>query len=148
MKHLTLFISLICSALLTAQVSTRPTIIPIGYTGEITVIFNPHQGNQGMEAATACYAHTGITYNGQSWQKVNTKWRDGLDKYKMTKNAEGNWELKITPNMFAYYGVPETTPITQLCFVFNDGPNGTLEGKAAGNQDIFIDLGERLLLLT
>ena len=142
MKHLTLFVSLICSALLTAQVSTRPTIIPIGYTGEITVIFNPHQGNQGMEAATACYAHTGITYNGQSWQKVNTKWRDGLDKYKMTKNAEGNWELKITPNMFAYYGVPETTPITQLCFVFNDGPNGTLEGKAAGNQDIFIDLGE------
>ena len=30
--------------------------------------------------------------------------------------------------------------VTQLCFVFNDGPGGDKEGKADGNADIFVDL--------
>ena len=30
--------------------------------------------------------------------------------------------------------------VTQLCFVFNDGPSGDKEGKANGNADIFVDL--------
>ena len=60
----------------------------------------------------------------------------------MTKNAAGNWELKITPSIFAYYGVSDTTQVTQLCFVFNDGKSGTKEGKAEGDKDIFVDLVE------
>lgn len=128
-------------AMMQAQVTTEPAIVPLGYTGEITIVFNPNEGTGGMVGATKCYAHTGITYNGQSWQQTGT-WRDGKDKYKMTKNADGNWVLKITPNMFEYYGVPAGTPITQICLVFNDGPGGSKEGKAAGGRDIFIDLGE------
>ncbi len=128
-------------AMTQAQVTTNPAIVPLGYTGEITITFDPTKGTGGMVGATQCYAHTGITYNGQSWQKTGT-WRDGKDKYKMTKNADGNWVLKITPNMFEYYGVPTNTPITQICLVFNDGPGGSKEGKAAGGRDIFIDLGE------
>ena len=78
----------------------------------------------------------------------------------MTQNADGNWELKITPNITEYYETiqiktsrvpgPDGKPIivkdtivpevTQLCFVFNDGPKGELEGKADGNADIFVDL--------
>jgi hypothetical protein len=125
MRKITLLSFLLLTSMLFAQVTTIPGIVPKGYKGEVTIVFNPKQGNKGMVNATKCYAHTGITYNGKSWQNTSS-WRDGKDKYKMTKNADGNWELKITPNIYAYYGVSETTEVTQLCFVFNDGPNGNL----------------------
>ena len=131
-----------CVALCTrAQVTTTPTIVPRGYKGEVIITFDATKGTGGMVGATQCYAHTGITYNGQSWQNCGT-WRDGKEKYKLTKKADNLWELKISPSMFAYYGVPETTDITQICLVFNDGPGGSKEGKATGGRDIFIDLGE------
>lgn len=142
MKKLFVSLALLFAALvLKAQVTTIPAFVQQGYTGEITIVFNPNEGNKGMATATSCYAHTGITYDGKTWQKTGT-WRDGASKYKMTKNEQGNWELKITPNMYVYYGVPETTNITQLSFVFNDGPNGSLEGKTAEGGDIFVDLVE------
>ncbi|MBQ5387569.1 MAG: T9SS type A sorting domain-containing protein [Paludibacteraceae bacterium] len=162
MKKLFLFFFVVCTTVVYAQVTTVPSIIHRGYTGEVTVVFNPNEGNGGMANATQCYAHTGVTYDGTSWQHANAKWRDGLDKYKMTKNADGNWELKITPNICEWYGAikitssvlpgPDGKPtivrdttyadVTQLCFVFNDGPGGELEGKAAGGADIFVDLVE------
>ena len=33
--------------------------------------------------------------------------------------------------------------VTQLCFVFNDGPGGSLEGKTVDNGDIFVNLAEK-----
>lgn len=139
MKKLTLFLILFITLSVSGQVKTTPSIIQKGYDGEVTIIFNPNEGNKGMVEATQCYAHTGVTYHGTSWQNTSG-WRDGLDKYKMTKNADGNWELKITPNIHEYYGVESSIEITQLCFVFNDGPNGSLEGKGDGNSDIFVNL--------
>lgn len=144
-KSLFLFALALLPLLCSAQVTTIPAIIQKGYSGEITVIFNPNQGNGGMKGATQCYAHTGITYNGQAWQKAGT-WRDGKEKYKMTKNGDGNWELKITPDIYTYYGVANTTNITQMCFVFNDGPSGSKEGKTAANGDIFVNLAEAGLM--
>lgn len=138
---LSTFALLLLSTIVVAQVSTHPAIIQQGYDGEVTIIFNPNEGNKGMVGATACYAHTGITYNGKQWQNAPT-WRGGEAKYKMTKNAAGNWELKITPSILAYYGVSDTTQVTQLCFVFNDGPNGNKAGKTASGGDIFVDLVE------
>ena len=152
---------LVFATMAMAQVTTIPSIIQKGYDGEVTIIFNPNEGNGGMVGATQCYAHTGVTYDGTSWQKAPT-WRGGEEKYKMTQNADGNWELKITPNINEYYGAmtittsrqpgPDGKPVivkdtvmhdvTQLCFVFNDGPGGEKEGKAAGNTDIFVDLVE------
>ena len=162
MKKLFLFFFVACTTVVYAQVTTVPSIIHRGYTGEVTVVFNPNEGNGGMANATQCYAHTGVTYDGTSWKHANAQWRDGLDKYKMTKNEDGNWELKITPNICEWYGAikitnsvlpgPDGKPtivrdttyadVTQLCFVFNDGPGGELEGKAAGGTDIFVDLVE------
>ena len=129
-----------------ATVTTVPTFIQKSYNGEVTIIFNPNEGNKGMQSAKQCYAHTGVTYNGKSWQNCGT-WRDGLDKYKMTKNADGNWELHITPDIHTYYGVSDDIEITQLCFVFNDGPDGSLEGKTADGGDYFVDLYDSGLAL-
>lgn len=139
MKKL-LFSALLCmyfGATLLAQVTTIPEIIQKGYTGPVTIVFNPNQGNKGMVGATACYAHTG--YN--SWLGAPT-WRSGLDKHKMTKNADGNWELNMPDGLYAYYGITTQTDVTRLCFVFNDGKGGSKEGKTAAGADIFVYLGE------
>ena len=73
-KVILLFLSVLTLTAV-AQVTTVPSIIQKGYTGEVTIIFNPNEGNGGMAKATQCYAHTGVTYNGNSWQKANAKWR-------------------------------------------------------------------------
>ena len=142
MKKITLLFLSIFALVATAQVTTIPSIIQKGYTGEVTIIFNPNEGNAGMADAAQCYAHTGVTYHGTSWQNASG-WRGGEDKYKMTKNTDGNWELKITPSIHEYYGVDASIDIYQLCFVFNDGPGGSLEGKTAENADIFVNLAEK-----
>ena len=144
MKKLFSLVALLCAwCYVVAQVTTIPAILQKGYTGEVTVIFNPNEGNKGMQGATQCYAHTG--YN--NWQGAPA-WRSGLEKHKMTKNTDGNWVLKLTPNMYEYYGVTTSTDITRLCFVFNDGPNGEKEGKDASGQDIFVNLAEAGLAIT
>lgn len=138
MKRISLIV-LLCAwcYIVVAQVTTIPAILQKGYTGEVTIIFNPNEGNKGMQGATQCFAHTG--YN--NW-KGAPEWRSGLAKHEMTKNADGNWELKLSPNMYEYYGTTTSTDITRLCFVFNDGPNGGKEGKDASGQDIFVNLAE------
>lgn len=122
-----------------AQVTTIPAILQKGYTGEVQIIFNPNEGNKGMVGASQCYAHTGITIGTELWQHASS-WRDGKAKYKMTKNTDGNWVLRMPNGLYAYYGVPTSTNVTQLDFVFNDGPNGTKEGKTSTGGDIFVDL--------
>ena len=144
MKKLFSLVALLCAwCYVVAQVTTIPAILQKGYTGEVTVIFNPNEGNKGMQGATQCYAHTG--YN--NWQGAPA-WRSGLEKHKMTKNTDGNWVLKLTPNMYEYYGATTSTDITRLCFVFNDGPSGEKEGKDASGQDIFVNLAEAGLAVT
>ena len=159
MRKITLLFLSVFALTATAQVTTIPSIIQKDYDGEVTIIFNPNEGNGGMVGATQCYAHTGATFNGTQWQNAPT-WRGGEEKYKMTQNADGNWELKITPNITEFYGArkittsrqpgPDGKPVivkdtvlyevSQLCFVFNDGPGGDKEGKADGNADIFVEL--------
>lgn len=127
-----------------AQVTTQPAFIPKGYKGEIIVSFNPKEGNGDMATATQCYAHTGLitseSKNDSDWKYANEKWRGGEEKYKMTKDGDV-WKLTI-PNMYTYYGCPETEEILQLVFVFNDGPDGELEGKTADWKDIFVPLSD------
>ncbi len=133
---------------LVAQVTTTPAFIEKGYKGEIIITFNPNEGNKGMVGATACYAHTGLitskSANGGDWKYATKTWRGGEDKYKMAKVGD-NWQLTI-PNIYTYYGCPESEEILQIAFVFNDGPNGSKEGKTAESTDIFIDLVSKGLL--
>ena len=138
-----LSVLLLC-ALINAQVTTTPAFITKGYKGEIIVTFDPAGGNGGMVGATACYAHTGLITSESTapgdWKYATPEWRDGSDKYKMTKNGDV-WTLTI-PNIYEYYGCPETEEILKLAFVFNDGPGGSKEGKTAEGSDIFVELVE------
>ncbi len=129
---------------LSAQVTTTPAFVQKGYKGEIIVTFNPAEGNKGMVGATQCYAHTGLITSKSShegdWKYATPTWRGGEEKYKMTK-VGNNWQLTI-PNIYTYYGCPESEEILQMAFVFNDGKGGSKEGKTAEGTDIFIDLAE------
>jgi len=141
MKRLSV-LALLCvwCYVLIAQVKTTPAIIEKGYTGKITITFDPKAGNGGMATATKCYAHTGYCTATQNWQGVIGKdWRSP-NAPQLTKVGD-KWELEID-NLYTFYSVPSGTEVTALAFVFHDGPGGSLEGKTAGNQDIFVVLGE------
>ena len=126
-----------------AQVTTTPTIIEKGYTGEVIITFDPTGGNGGMSGATKCYAHTGLitadSKDNGDWKNVIGSWR-GATQPQLT-SVGNKWQLTI-PNIYTFYGVPETTDITALAFVFHDGPGGSKEGKTTAGGDILLFLGE------
>lgn len=143
MRKLFIFLVGLCTLSMSAQVSTVPTIIQPGYTGEIVITFDATRGSGGMVGATKCYAHTGLitaaSTSDKDWKNVIGSWRTTAQP-ELTSLGDNKWELVI-PNMYEFYGVPETTNIKKLAFVFHDGPGGTKEGKAMSG-DIFITLGE------
>lgn len=135
--------AILLAVIVTAQVTPAPNPIPVGYTGKVVITYDPAGGNGGMIGATKCYAHTGLITSASSsdsdWKNVIGSWR-GSSQPQLTATGDGKWQLEID-NIFTFYGVPETTNIKKLAFVFHDGPGGSKEGKAASG-DIFIVLGE------
>ena len=125
-------------------ISTVPEVIPMGYDGEVTIIFNPNEGNKGMQLATACYAHTGLitsaSHGDSDWKYVVEEWRYNTSKTQLTKDGN-NWKLVIS-NIYDFYRCPADTEIKKLAFVFHDGPSGYREGKTAEGTDIFVVLEE------
>lgn len=144
MRKLWLCLLGLCALVASAQVTPTPDPIPKGYTGAVTIVFDATKGNGGMIGATKCYAHTGLitaaSTSDTDWKNVIGSWR-GTTQPQLTSLGNNKWQLDI-PNIFTFYGVPETTDIKKLAFVFHDGPNGKNEGKAASG-DIFVVLGEK-----
>ena len=144
MRKFTLLFSLVFTTMVFAQVTTVPGIIQKGYDGEITIIYNPNEGNKGMVGASKCFAHTGLITSASSndgdWKNVIDGWRGSSTKGQLTKDGD-KWKLVI-PNMYEFYGVNKSTEIKKLAFVFHDGPGGSKEGKTAENTDIFVELAE------
>ena len=143
MRRLFLFLVSLCALYVAAQVTPTPNPVPKGYTDQVTIVFDATKGNGGMKGATKCYAHTGLITSASSsdsdWKNVIGSWR-GSTQPQLTSLGDDKWQLVI-PNIFEFYGVPETTTIKKLAFVFHDGPGGSKEGKAS-TGDIFIVLGE------
>ena len=130
--------------LATAQVTTTPAIIEKGYTGQVTITFDPTAGNGGMVGAKKCFAHTGLitteSKNSGDWKYVaSSGWRSD-DTPELTQVGD-KWQL-IIPNIYTFYKCPETTDIVALAFVFHDGKGGSKEGKNSRGGDILIYIGE------
>ena len=144
MRKIILSLLLLCAVGLAAQVTPDPNPIPTGYTGAVTIVFDATKGNGGMIGATKCYAHTGLitaaSTSDSDWKNVIGTWR-GTTQPQLTSLGNNKWQLDI-PNIFTFYGVPETTDIKKLAFVFHDGPGGNKEGKSTSG-DIFVVLGEK-----
>ncbi len=145
MRKLVLSIWVLCVACVYAQVTPTPNPIPVGYTGEVTITYDATKGNGALASATAIYAHTGLitaaSTNTGDWKNVKGTW-GSTSQPALTKNAEGKWELVI-PNIYTFYGVPESTDIKALAFVFHNGKgNSSVAGKTSANTDILVYLGE------
>ena len=144
MRKYTLFLCLLFAMMVHAQVTTVPQIIKHGYDGEVTIIFNPNEGNKGMVGATQCYVHTGLitsaSVDDHDWKNVVEDWRQNTTKTKLTKDGN-NWKFVIS-NIYDFYGCSRSTEIEKLAFVFHDGPNGNKEGKTAAGADIFVELSD------
>lgn len=144
MRKLWLCLLGLCALVASAQVTPTPNPIPTGYTGAVTIVFDATKGNGGMIGATKCYAHTGLitaaSTSDTDWKNVIGSWR-GTTQPQLTSLGNNKWQLDI-PNIFTFYGVPETTDIKKLAFVFHDGPGGNKEGKSTSG-DIFVVLGEK-----
>ena len=140
MKRLSL-IALLCvwCYVLVAQVTMIPAILQQGYTGEVKIIFNPNEGNQGMVGASECYLYSCADI-GKGWEYELEKWPSKSDKTKMTK-VGSNWEIVI-PNLYTFYGIPSDKTIQKLLVLFTDGTNGGQTGRGVGGADIEINLVE------
>ena len=90
-----------CVLAVSAQVTTSPNPIPLGYTGKIIITFDPKGGNGGMATATKCYAHTGYCTATQNWLNVvGGTWRSS-NAPQLTATEDGKWELEID-NMYDF----------------------------------------------
>ena len=120
---------------------------------EIELTFDASQGTAGLVGGSSVYMHSGVVIDkpdGTSWEYVIGNWGkdDGIGKMTKVEGSANLWSIKI-PNIRAYYGVPESTPVFRLSMVFRNA-DGSKEGKGnagkftggsvASNGDIFIEL--------
>lgn len=122
-----------------SQVSTTPN--PAEADGVVTLNFDKTGTDMASYSGTI-YAHIGVTVDGNQWQYVIGDWGNNSNQPALT-NVSGNiYELVLTPDLFAYFGVPTSSTITQICVVFR---------AASGSpqtQDYFISIGSFQVNLT
>ena len=143
-RFLSLFLLLLTSFVAMTQVTTDPAIVT--EVGAVKIIFDASKGNGGLKGyAGPVYAHTGVitdkSTSGSDW-KYAPSWGDNQEKYKLASLGGDRWQLTLSPNIRAYYGVPADEKILKLAFVFRSGDKQK-EGKGEGNTDIFVTLNEQ-----
>jgi len=127
-----------------AQITTEPAF-PVA-NQSVKIIFDATQGTAGLKDYTGdIYAHTGLitetSTSGSDWKYVIADWNVNLEKAKLTRISANIYELNITPDILSYYDAPSTEKILKMAFVFRNA-DGSLEGKATGGADIFVDVSE------
>lgn len=127
-------------------VTTEPAAFTIN--DAVKILFDARvadrDGTAGLVGASKVYMHSGIITSGPTgtgWTNVIGNWGqdDGIGQ--MTKKAGESdiWERTVTPK--TYYNVADGTTVYRLGIVFRDA-SGNNRGKAAGGQDIFIDVNQ------
>ena len=125
----------------TAQiVTTSPAILQL-QSRDIVITFHADQGNKGLANlpdGQEVYAHTGVILNGSDQWSHAPNWLDNSAKYKLTRTGENTYTLSMT-SIAQYYGLTTGEDPVKLAFVFRNA-DGSREGKAEGNADIFVDV--------
>lgn len=131
--------------ILSSQVVTANPQLPTD-NASVKITFDATKGNAGLKDYTGdVYAHTGVITDKSTslgdWKYVKTAWGVNTPETKLTRISTNIYELNITPDVRAYYGVPAYEKILKLAFVFRSSDK-LKEGKDTGNQDIFVDVYE------
>ena len=139
-----MFLLLLAILYINAQVTTSPSIIEPGYTGQVVITFDPSKGDGGMVGATECYLYSCVEVdNNGRWAYQLANWPSKTTKTQMTK-VGNNWEIVI-PNLYEFYGVPMSQTITKILVLFTDGTMSGLSGRGPGGNDIIIVMGEEIV---
>ncbi|MFV8343436.1 alpha-amylase family glycosyl hydrolase [Flavobacterium sp. XS2P39] len=138
MKKIT-FLFLLISSISFAQFTTTPS--PAVANGAVTLTFN--KTGTALAAYTGTiYAHIGLTVNGTRWQNVKGSWGNNATQPALTLVSGTTYKLDLTPDLYAYFGVPLSSSITEICVVLrNDAGN-------AQTADTFFNVGSFQVSLT
>jgi 1,4-alpha-glucan branching enzyme len=150
LRNFFFLVSLYITGILSAQLVTTTPVIITKDAGAITVIFDASQGNAGLkDYGGSIYAHTGVitsaSTSSSGWKHVIADWPSAtnqssvnLAKNKLTSLGNNKWQLSISPDMYAYYGITDPTEVVkQLAFVFRNA-DGSLVGRNTDGSDILI----------
>ena len=122
-----------------AQFTTTPS--PAIATGVVTLNFNKTGTPLSTETGTI-YAHIGLTVNGARWQNVKGSWGNNTTQPALTLVSGTTYKLDLTPDLYTYFGVANSSSITEICVVLRN---------SAGNlqtADTFFNVGAFQLTLT
>ncbi len=116
----------------------------------LRIVFDATKGNQGLKDFTGdVYLHTGVITNkstsGSDWKYVPYDWNTHNPRVKAEPLGNNKWAFTYKPDVRSFFGVNDATEdIEQVAIVFKGVKNGSVvaEGKATGDDDIFIDLYE------
>ncbi len=136
---------LIATTSLKAQLITTDPAAPTDDRA-VTITFDATQGTGGLADCNCdVYLHTGVITNNSTnlsdWKFVQTEWGVANADWKLSPLAgeENKYTYTFTPDIRAYYSVPEGTEIQKIALVFRNA-DGSLEGKATGGADIYVDV--------
>lgn len=109
-----------------------------------TVIYDAALGNAALKDFTGTvYAHTGVITNKSTgpgdWKYVIAGWTQNIPKAQMTFLGNNKYQIKMTPSIRSWYGVPAGETILKLAFVFRNS-DGSKVGREANGGDIFADV--------
>jgi glycosidase len=142
-KYLFIVYSIILSLTAYSQVTTVPALPT--ESDEVTVTFDATQGDKGLMGYTGndVYAHTGVITDKSAgqWAYVISPWNVDIPKAKLTSLGGDKWQIKLSPNVRAFYGVPAGEKILKLAFVFRN-TGSTKTGRATNGADIFYTIYE------
>ena len=130
-----------------AQLVWTSPAIPLE-NAPVIVTFDATQGNGGLAGYTGdVYAHTGVltdqSLSDSDWKYVKTAWGENTAATLLVRIATDTYQLQISPDIRAYYGVPQNEKILKMAFVFRSTvqQNGLyLQGKTIFQKDIFINV--------
>ncbi|MFV8336352.1 alpha-amylase family glycosyl hydrolase [Flavobacterium sp. RSP29] len=120
MKKITLLFLLI-SAISFAQFTTTPS--PAIASSAVTLNFSK-TGTPLASYTGTIYAHIGLNVNGTRWQNVKGSWGNNSTQPALTLVSGTTYKLDLTPDLYAYFGIPNTSSVTEICVVLrNDAGN-------------------------
>lgn len=107
----------------------------------ITIYYHAERGNGALANLVGdVFIHSGVitqkSSTQTSWQHVRGEWGKSINEYKMKKDAENVYSMRIHPRTF--YGLDPDESILRLAFVFRNA-DGTLAGKDAEGKDFYLD---------
>lgn len=133
MKHIVIILLVFESTLLDAQITTSPELPTASQA--ITITFDSSKESRLGYFTRDLYAHTGVKIEGETdWQHVIESWGNNTTQPKLTNKGNGIYELKITPDVNTFYGVPSNEKVIQLAFVFR-----STDAKSQTN-DLFVNV--------